>query len=124
MLNTGDLLPRFDAAAVDGRAVPYEQLWQHRNIVLFAIPAELAGAASSYLRALDSRLAALRPSDTSLVISDHVDGLPSKSVAIADRWGEIVHIEPLPADRAAWPPGDDILEWVDFIRMKCEECPP
>jgi hypothetical protein len=23
-----------------------------------------------------------------------------------------------------WPPADDILDWVEFVRAKCPECPP
>jgi hypothetical protein len=125
MLHSGDLITRFDGATIDGREVPYDQLWQHRNVVLFVLSADLGAAASPYLRALDGRLSALKPPDTSLVVSDHtVDGLPQNSVAIADRWGEIVHIEQLASDQEAWPSIDDILEWVEFIRVKCPECPP
>ena len=124
-MGPGDLIPRFDGAAVDGRDVPYEELWQHRNIVLFVLAGDLAARASAYLRALDFRLSELKPPDTSLVIVDHImDGPPMNSVVIADRWAEIVHIEQLAADPRAWPSSDDILEWVEFIRVKCPECPP
>jgi hypothetical protein len=70
-------------------------------------------------------LAELKPDDTSLVISDHaVNGVLLDSVVIADRWGEIVHIQGLSPDLAIWPSIDDVLEWVEFIRVKCPECPP
>jgi hypothetical protein len=125
VLHPGDLIPRFEGATVDGREVRYEQLWQHRNVVLFVLSADLRVSASSYIRALEAGLAELKPSDTSLVVSDHtIDRLPLNSVVIADRWGEIVHTEQLAVDPAAWPSSDDILEWVNFIRVTCPECPP
>ena len=58
MLQPGDLIPHFDDATVDGREVPYDRLWQHRNVVLFvAGGAERScvvlsqGAAGSIVRA-------------------------------------------------------------------------
>jgi hypothetical protein len=61
MLHPGDLIARFDGATVDGRVVPYDQRWQHRNMVLFVLSAELGAASSPYLRALEDRLSELKP---------------------------------------------------------------
>jgi hypothetical protein len=95
------------------------------NVVLFIVSADLISAASPYLSALESRLSELKPDDTSLVVVDHsIDGLPLNSVVIADRWGDIVHLERLASDQEAWPSITGILEWVEFIRVKCPECPP
>lgn len=125
MLRRGDLITHFDGTDVDGRGVPYDQLCQHRNVVLFVLSKYLAAAASTYLRALEVRLSELKPPDTSLVISDHaLADLPQPSIAISDRLGEIVHIEQLAAEPERWPPIDEILEWVEFIRVRCPECPP
>jgi hypothetical protein len=55
LLRPGDLIPRFDAATVDGREVPYEQVWQHRNVVLFVVSADVNAAASPYLSALKEK---------------------------------------------------------------------
>jgi hypothetical protein len=125
MLRPGDLIPRFDGATVDGREVPYEQLWQHRNVVLFVLSESVSAAARPYLGAMERRLSELKPQDTTLVVlGQRIEGVPLSSVAIADRWGEIVHIQELENDPATWPPIDDIADWVEFIRVKCPECPP
>src|SRR5919197_223068 len=118
VLHPGDLIPRVDGVTVDGRKVPYEQLWQRRNLVLFVLSADLRANASAYLIALHARLCDLKPSDTSLLISDQIiDTLPLNTVVITDRWGEIVHVEQLAQDQTMWPSSDDILEWVEFIRV-------
>lgn len=125
MLRRGDLIPRFEGAASDGRPIEYDRVWQQRNVVLFALPAGRDAAASRYLTALERGLTELKPADTSLVVSNSpIAGLPPNTLAIADRWGEIAHIERLASDCSSWPSIDDILEWVEFVRMKCPECPP
>jgi hypothetical protein len=125
LLHRGNLLPRFDGTTVQGRRLEHEQLWQHRNVVLFVLTANLHDAARAYLGALDMRLSELKPDDTSLVISDHaVDGVPLDGVVIADRWGEIVYIQGLSPNLAVWPSIDDLLDWVEFVRVKCPECAP
>ena len=121
---SGDLLKPFPSRTIGGAEVRYEQLWQHRNIVLFVVPAPLPPAATAYLDVLDSRLTALAP-DTSLVLSHHIiDGAPLGSLVIADRWGEVVHSAAIGLDSEIWPTIDDVVEWVQFVRMKCPECPP
>lgn len=124
-LGPGDLVPRFNGVTTDGRRLEYEALWQRRNVVLFALAADVRTAAAPYLRSLERRLSELTPPDTSLVLSDDsIAGLPPNHVVIADRWGEIAHTAPLGADLQTWPSSDDVLEWVEFVRMKCPECPP
>jgi hypothetical protein len=73
MLQPGDLITHFNGATVDGREVPYDRFWQHRNVVLFVLPAELSAPASPYLRALQGRLSELKPEDTSLVVDQNGD---------------------------------------------------
>ena len=96
-----------------------------RNVVLFVVTADLSAAASPYLTPLESRLSELKPDDISLVVVNHsIDGLPLNSVIIVDRWAEIAHLERLASDHEAWPSIADMLEWVQFIRVECPECPP
>lgn len=124
-LRPGDLVSHFEGVTLEGRDVPHEELWQHRNVVLFVVPTELGTAASSYLTALEGRLSELKPSDTSLVLSRHaIDGVPMNTLVIADRWGEVVHLSQLGSDPTGWPSIDGVVEWVEFIRVKCPECPP
>lgn len=124
-LRPGELIPHFEGLTSDGRRLEYEQLWQRRNLVLFVLPPNSHDVARRYLGALEGRLAELRPDDTTLVLSDlGLARLPLGTLVIADRWGEIAHLQELASDVAAWPSIDDVLDWVEFIRMKCPECPP
>jgi hypothetical protein len=122
-LRAGDFLPSFTSETLDGREVPDTQLWQRRNVVLLVAPREAVATQSSYMSSLDRRISELKPSDTSLVISHQpIVGVPRYTIVIADRWGEIVHLAHFPS--ATWPPIDDVVEWVEFIRAQCPECPP
>jgi hypothetical protein len=122
-LRAGDFLPSFTSETLDGREVPDTQLWQRRNVVLLVAPQEAIATQSSYMTLLERRISELRPSDTSLVISHQpIAGVSLHSIVIADRWGEIVHLAHLPS--GTWPSIDDVVEWVEFIRAQCPECPP
>jgi hypothetical protein len=50
----GDLVSHFEGVTLDAREVPHEELWQHRNVVLFVVPAKLGTAPSSYLTGLQA----------------------------------------------------------------------
>jgi hypothetical protein len=122
-LQAGDCLPAFTSETLDGREVPDTQLWQRRNVVLLVAPREVIATQSSYVASLDRRISELKPSDTSLVISHQpIAGVAMRSLVIADRWGEIVHLAHVPSGN--WPSIDDVIEWVEFIRAQCPECPP
>jgi hypothetical protein len=124
-LSPGDLITTFEGETFDGHPLRYEDVWQSRNLVLFVLPATARAEASSYLAAVEARLAKLRPDDTTLMICDHeISGVALGSVVVADRWGEVAYIHKLTSRPAEWPPVDEILEWVEFIRIKCPECPP
>jgi hypothetical protein len=121
----GALIALFEGTTIHGHRCRYDELWQHRNLVLVLAAPSLVERAQQYLESLEARLSDLKPDDTSLVLCDHdISQLPLNTLVIADRWGEIAHIQNLPANPAAWPPLDDILDWVHFIQMKCPECPP
>jgi hypothetical protein len=121
----GALIAHFEGTTIHGGRCRYDELWQHRNLVLVLAAPPLVQRAQQYLRSLEARLSELRPDDTSLVLCDHdISQLPPNTLVIADRWGEIAHIQNLSANPAAWPPLDEIVDWVHFIQMKCPECPP
>jgi hypothetical protein len=125
VLGPGDLIPSFEGQAVDGRRLRYEELWQRRNLVLFVLSAAARAEALSDLAAVEAGLSKLQPDDTTLVICDHtIAGVPLDAVVVADRWGEIAYVHELKPNREEWPSRDEILEWVEFIRIKCPECPP
>lgn len=124
-LSPGDLIPTFEGETGDGRRLQYQEVWQRRNVVLLVLSATARAEASSYLTAVEARVSKLRPDDTTLVICDHrINGVPLGTVVVADRWGEIAYIQELTSHPAEWPSVDEILEWVEFIRVKCPECPP
>lgn len=51
---------------------------------------------------------------------DEPDGL---AVYIADRWGEVFYVSRTgPGEQA--PTADNILDWLSFVVMQCEECFP
>jgi hypothetical protein len=118
------LIPHFEATAIDGEHVRYTDLWQQRNLVLYLVPMGARDAAHDYLDALRSRVAQLRPDDVTLVaIEGTVPRLPESTLVLCDRWGEIEHVTPLGDDVQSWPAVDEIVEWLEFIRSKCPECP-
>jgi hypothetical protein len=121
---TGDLLsPFLRGVTLDGE-LSYERLWQHRNVVLFVLPARTFEAVKPYLNEVNDRLTMLKPPDTSLVIAQQSgSGVPMNTMLVADRWGEIARAMPLADDPTRWPLPGDILEWVEFVRAKCPECP-
>lgn len=125
ILRPGDVISHFEGLTTDGRRLEYGQLWQRRNLVLFVLPPNLHDAAGPYLGTLEGRLSDLQPDDTTLVLSHRsLERLPLGTLVIADRWGEIAHLQELASDMTTWPSIDDLLDWVNFIRMKCPECPP
>jgi peroxiredoxin len=120
---TGELIPHFTAVTIHGESIRYRDLWQQRNLVLYLLP-HASAEARGYLDALRTRLAQLRPDDVTLVaIEGPVQQLPESSVVLCDRWGEIEHVASLGNDVQTWPPIDEIVEWTEFIRSKCPECP-
>ena len=118
-MTRGALLPHFVVRATDGCIVNYGEIWQQRNLAVIVLPdTERAAWVDAYGAARREFAAA----ETELVItSDRIPGGPSCGVIVADRWGEVVHIEAY-ADPAALPAPGDLLEWVQFARMRCPEC--
>jgi hypothetical protein len=118
------LIPHFDVTTVDGRRVRYQEIWQRRNLVLVTASSRDRDAAARYASRLQARRQEFEQADASVVVTtDPVPGLAPPMVAIADRWGEILHVAD-PADVARFPDVDELLSWVQFVRMQCPECPP
>jgi hypothetical protein len=60
-----------------------------------------------------------------VITTDAVPGVSPRCAMIADRCGEILHIEvPPPGDISQFPSIDELLSWVRFARTQCPECPP
>lgn len=119
-------VPHFDVTTVDGERVRYDDIWQRRNLVLVAVVAGERDAARRFASRLRAPGNELDIGDTSIVVTDDAAlGLPAPTLIIADRWGEIVHREsPVAGGILQLSDVDEVLSWVQFVRMQCPECPP
>jgi hypothetical protein len=119
-------VPHFSVTTVGGIQARYRDIWQHRNLVLILAQPQQREAAARYASQLAARQAEFEQAETTVMVTtDAVAGLPAPAVVIADRWGEILHIDSSPAaDPSQLPSVDELLSWVQFARMQCPECPP
>jgi hypothetical protein len=118
MLQPGDSVPHFELTTVDGARVPYQEIWQRKNLLLVSV----AGApGDDYPASIARRLGEFAALDTSVVVTrDAVPGVPAPGILIADRWGEIVCISPIGgSDR---PTPEALMDWLRFIQARCPEC--
>ncbi len=123
-LRRGDLVPHFETTTADGRPFRYVDVWQRSNLVLLVLPRGAGSGARGYVADLQARVSKLTPANSVVVaVQGPVAGLPESSILLSDRWGEIAQIIDLPAAVTAWPEAADVVEWLEFIRMKCPECP-
>jgi hypothetical protein len=125
-LNERDQLPHFDVRELNGRRVRYDELWQRRNLVLVLIDSTKREEATRSASVLSAHRDEFDDAEAAVVVTaDSVQGLRAPCVVIADRWGEIMHIE-RPDPGNVWPFAnvDELLQWVRFARIQCPECPP
>ena len=119
------LIPHFETTGIDGEHVRYRDFWQRRNVVLLALGPTAGKQEREYASRLRARLLSVDRSDTAFAaIGGAAVGLTAPTLIVADRWGEIVHSEELPADVSRWPSADEVLDWVTYVRCRCEECLP
>lgn len=124
-LGQGDQVPHFDVLTIDGQRVRYREFWQHRNLVFVSVDIESHPEHQQYAANWLARRDEFTAAETVLVISsESVAGLPTPGVIVADRWGEIIHVVRPAEPGASMPNADDLLEWVNFVRIQCPECPP
>ena len=122
LMSVGDLLPHFEATTVTGERFLYSRVWQRKNLLLVVLTPDDEGAGVAYDAQLRDQIVPLCAADTvCLVTLDRVPGLPSRAVAIADRWGEIAHVAAID-DASTLPPPADLLEWVSYVQRRCPEC--
>lgn len=120
MLQRGDTVPHFAVTVIDGRPFSYSTIWQHRSLVLVTLPNSDPDAGYA------SELSAAAPGFTArgaecVITRDPVPGLPAPGVLVADRWGEIAHVETA-AGVAELPPAGELLDWVEHLQERCPEC--
>ena len=122
MLRRGDLLPHFTVKTLHGDEFRYATIWQHKNLVLIALPATDSESARRYVSELAARGAEFSTNNTDCVIThDRIHEIPSPAVLVADRWGEVVCIA-AKSDVGDLPQVDDVLEWVRYVQSRCPEC--
>ena len=122
MLVQGDLVPHVELQTIDGTRFRYSDIWQHRNLVLIAIPGRHSASAERYASDLTARVGEFAEQQTDCVITrDGVPGLPAPGVLVADRWGEIVYVSSA-GDAADLPPAEELVDWIAHVQTRCPEC--
>ena len=122
MLGARDIVPHFEVASIDGTVARYAALWQRKNLVLLALPAENAADFSGYVNQLGSLARELDELHTELVITrTTVPGVDAPGVLVADKWGEI-HVAASAASPGELPEPADLVEWARYLERQCPEC--
>lgn len=120
MLERGDAVPHFDVRTVGGDVFSYSTIWQQKNLVLITLAADASD--SGYVSELSCLSSEFNNRDCVCVITrDRVPGLPASGALVADRWGEIVFVVAA-SDIADLPTPAQLLEWVEYVEMRCPEC--
>ena len=118
-LQRGDQVPRFEVRNLQGDPFSYATIWQRENLVLVTLPEDVELSDPSGFASLTRDFA---ERETVLVITrDRIAGLPTPGAVVADRWGEIVHVAAAP-DVNGLPAASELIEWIDYVRIRCPEC--
>ena len=121
-LRRGDLIDQFEVTTVDGSRFTYASVWQHKNLVLIALPDRDCVTGRSYESAVHDRMAEFNARNTACVVTrEPVPGLPRPGALVADRWGEILFVRS-PADLAGLPSVAELADWIDYAEIRCPEC--
>ena len=121
MLQRGDQVPHFEVRTSGAELFSYASIWQHKNLVLVALPGDARPDACDTLEQI-TRGDTFRTRETVCVVTrDRVPGLQAPAALIADRWGEIVYVtESSRVDEL--PTSSDLLDWLDYVDRRCPEC--
>jgi hypothetical protein len=121
MLQRGDSVPHFEIQTIRGALFSYSTIWQRKNLVLVALPAEVESR-ESYVSRLIARQSEFSARGAECVMTrDHVPGIQSPGVIVADRWGEVAHAATTSQVDDLTSP-EELLEWLDYLDMRCPEC--
>jgi peroxiredoxin len=116
-LQRGDSIPHLEIRTLDGGTFTYREIWQHKNLVLVALPE--APGDEAYASELARHAADFHEQNSVAVVTrDRIPGLAAPGVAVADRWGEIVHVA-VATEISALPAAPDLIEWLQFVRRRC-----
>ena len=119
-------VPHFDVMTLDGRRVQYDDIWQRRNLVLVLVSPQERDDGARYAAQLQARRDEFEREETTVVVTtDPVPKLEAPSALVADRWGEILHLETGSSGQTScFADVDELLSWVHFAEIQCPECPP
>ena len=122
-LKRGDLIPHFAVETLQGGHFSYVSIWQHRALLLVIVPpASGPDAISAFVAALERQRRTLELYAMDFVVTrDVLPWSAELSAVVCDRWGEVHHVWGRD-DNGAFPPVDDLLEWVAYVQMRCPEC--
>src|SRR3954470_23568490 len=113
----GAQLPHFEVTTIDGERFRYASIWQLKNLALLTLgPEDEPGPGIADLLARGAEFDALK--SVCIVTRDSIASVPTPGVLIADRWGEVVHVE----TTAELPTTTELLEWLDYVERRCPEC--
>jgi hypothetical protein len=121
MLTCGDQVPHFEATVASGDLFKYSSIWQHKNLVLVALPEDAPAAVSDGLEQAARNSAFDESQSVCVITRDRVPGLQAPAALVADRWGEIVYLT-MVGSLDELPALSDLLEWLDYVRRQCPEC--
>jgi peroxiredoxin len=122
MLQRGDSIPHFDVKTNEDRRISYRTIWQRRNLVLISLPDRTCAGCEAYIAHLTVQIAAFAGLNSECVITrSRVPGIPSPSVIVADKWGEIVYVATA-SDVADLPAAQELVDWVNYLQTQCPEC--
>ena len=121
MLQRGDQVPHFEVRTSGGELIRYASIWQHKNLVLVALPGGTPAGARDTLGQATSEDDFQQRESVLVVTRDRVPGLQAPAALVADRWGEIMYVaETSRVDEL--PPSSDLLDWLDYVNRRCPEC--
>ena len=121
MLTRGDEVPHFEVTTTGGDVFRYASTWQHKNLVLVALPVDTPPAATAGLEEAFASPAFDRDQSVFLITRDTVPGLPAPGALVADRWGEIVYVTTAPT-LDGLPAASTLFDWLDYVVQRCPEC--
>ena len=122
MLQRGNTIPHFDVTRVHGEPFSYSTIWQRRNLVLITLPVLDTPPDNSHIKGFTSRAEEFTAQNAELCITrDRIAELPAPGVLVADRRGEIIHVETT-ASVTGLPSAQELLDWLAYVQMRCPEC--
>jgi hypothetical protein len=117
MLKANEQIPHFTVTTLDGARVAYTSIWQRRNLVLIALPA--SGDDDEAVHQLVREVRAAQGLDAEVLATrDVIEGIEAPAIVVADRWGEINHVD----HGATLPSSADVIAWVEYVQQRCPEC--